>query len=181
MIDTLASPLGPLVVAATDEGICLLEFAEAERIRIQLEAVERRLGTAPSGNGRLVAQLAAELDAYFAGTLREFTVPVTAPGTPFQQRVWSALRTIPFGETRSYEQLAQAVGVEHGQRAVGRANGMNPVAIVVPCHRVVNKSGALGGYGGQLWRKSALLDLERGGRTTAARAPTVQQPLDLQD
>lgn len=177
MIETLATPLGPLVVAATGEGICLLEFAEAERVRVQLEAVERRLGAAPAGNGRLVAQLAAELDAYFAGTLRAFTVPVAAPGTPFQQRVWSALRAIPYGETRSYEQLARAVGVSRGQRAVGRANGMNPVAIVVPCHRVVNKSGALGGYAGQLWRKSALLDLERGRPAAGA----TQQTLDLQD
>jgi AraC family transcriptional regulator of adaptative response/methylated-DNA-[protein]-cysteine methyltransferase len=93
--------------------------------------------------------------------LTHFTVPVVMPGTPFQQRVWSELRRIPYGETRSYEDVARAVGVVSAPRAVGRANGSNRIAIVVPCHRVVNKNGQLGGYGGELWRKEALLRIER--------------------
>ena len=95
---------------------------------------------------------------------REFTVPLVYPGTPFQAKVWNALRVIPFGETISYEELAGRIGAPSGQRAVGHANGQNPIAIVIPCHRVVNKNGKLGGYGGGLWRKRLLLDLERGGQ-----------------
>jgi O-6-methylguanine DNA methyltransferase len=90
--------------------------------------------------------------------------PLVAPGTPFQEKVWAQLLRIPCGETCSYEDLARAVGVPNGQRAVGLANGMNRIAIVIPCHRVVNKSGKLGGYGGLLWRKAALLELEKEGR-----------------
>jgi AraC family transcriptional regulator of adaptative response/methylated-DNA-[protein]-cysteine methyltransferase len=115
------------------------------------------------GNHQHLDQLNDELARYFAGTLTEFTVPVVAPGSPFQQRVWSALQNIPFpyGETRSYEELARSIGSPGAQRAVGRANGLNRIAIVIPCHRVVNKGGQLGGYGGGLWRKQFLLDLER--------------------
>src|SRR5439155_7293349 len=90
-----------------------------------------------------------------------FDVPVVYPGTPFQERVWNELRHIPYGETRSYQELAEDIGTVNGQRAVGHANGLNRIAIVIPCHRVVNKDGQLGGYGGGLWRKRFLLDLER--------------------
>src|SRR5207245_2176076 len=88
-------------------------------------------------------------------------VPLVYPGTPFQQNVWSGLLTIPYGETCSYEDLARVVGSPQAHRAVGTANGKNRIAIVIPCHRVVNKGGKLGGYGGGLWRKQYLLDLER--------------------
>jgi AraC family transcriptional regulator of adaptative response/methylated-DNA-[protein]-cysteine methyltransferase len=116
---------------------------------------------ATSGESSHLDRLRDELRAYFAGALTQFTVPVVTPGTPFQERVWSELRRIPYGETRSYEEVARAVGTAAAQRAVGRANGSNRIAIVVPCHRVVNKNGQLGGYGGYLWRKQALLRLER--------------------
>jgi AraC family transcriptional regulator of adaptative response/methylated-DNA-[protein]-cysteine methyltransferase len=99
--------------------------------------------------------------------LRNFSVPLIYPGTPFQQQVWQQLLKIPFGETRSYEQLAIAVGNPHAVRAVGRANGLNRIAIVIPCHRVVNKSGKLGGYGGGLRRKEFLLNLEKSGKSAA--------------
>ena len=102
-----------------------------------------------------------ELAEYFAGTRQSFTVPLDAPGTPFEERVWQALNRIPYGETRSYEDIAREVATPAAVRAVGRANGMNRIAIVIPCHRVLNKSGELGGYGGGLWRKRRLLDLER--------------------
>ena len=93
--------------------------------------------------------------------MTEFRVPIIYPGSPFQTRVWDGLLQIPYGETRSYEELARTVGAPGAQRAVGHANGQNRISIVIPCHRVVNKNGRLGGYGGGLWRKQYLLDLER--------------------
>ena len=116
------------------------------------------------GDSPYFDQLRDELKAYFSGQLRQFSLPLVAPGTPFQERVWDALQRIPFGETRSYEDLARTVGVPNAQRAVGRANGLNRIAILIPCHRVINKDGKLGGYGGLLWRKEALLHLERTGQ-----------------
>ncbi|MGH8607530.1 MAG: methylated-DNA--[protein]-cysteine S-methyltransferase, partial [Gammaproteobacteria bacterium] len=97
----------------------------------------------------------------FAGSSRSFSVPVTYPGTSFQRRVWEHLLAIPYGETRSYQELAVAVGEPKAVRAVGRANGLNRISILIPCHRVINKDGELGGYGGGLRRKQYLLDLER--------------------
>src|SRR5262249_51155193 len=125
-------------------------------------ATIRKLFDSPAvpGMNEHLKQLETELESYFAGTLRKFTIPLIYPGTPFQQRVWDGLLRIPYGETRSYEELAEAVGAPRGQRAVGRANGQNRIAIVIPCHRVVNKDGQLGGYGGGLRRKQFLLDLE---------------------
>lgn len=102
-----------------------------------------------------------QLAAYFDGTLQEFDVPLAVTGTPFQQQVWKALATIPYGETWSYRELAEAVGNPKAVRAVGLANGRNPVSIVVPCHRVVGADGSLTGYGGGLPAKRFLLDLER--------------------
>ena len=113
------------------------------------------------GTNQHLDHLARQLDRYFAGQLQRFDVPLVLRGTPFQEAVWSQLLLIPYGHTRSYEQLARDAKRLGAQRAVGTANGRNPVAIVVPCHRVVNKSGRLGGYGGGLWRKQFLLDLEK--------------------
>jgi AraC family transcriptional regulator of adaptative response/methylated-DNA-[protein]-cysteine methyltransferase len=159
----IESPVGPLVAGATEEGLCLLEFTDRRMLEAQLMTVQKRLGRplVPGTNDHLM-QLRSELDGYFAGSLREFTVPLVYPGTEFQIRVWEALREIPYGETRSYEELAASIGRPGAQRAVGHANGLNRMAIVIPCHRVVNKGGGLGGYGGGLWRKQVLLDLERG-------------------
>ena len=169
------SPVGWLATAATDAGVCLLEFTEPARLEPQLRKLRRLFDVTPvEGTNAHLDLLEEELRAYFAGALRDFTVPVVTPGTPFQQRVWAELLRIPYGETRSYEEIARAVSGVSAQRAVGRANGSNRVAIVVPCHRVVNKDGKLGGYGGQLWRKETLLQLERGlpfGLMPAATAP----------
>jgi AraC family transcriptional regulator of adaptative response/methylated-DNA-[protein]-cysteine methyltransferase len=161
-VSWLDSPLGPLVAGATADGVCLLEFSDRRMLETQLATV-RRLFAAPvvPGSNDHLEALRAELAAYFAGELRSFSVPLVYPGTPFQVRVWNALRAIPFGETRSYEDLAKTVGTPQGVRAVGRANGQNRIAIVIPCHRVVRKSGDLGGYGGGLRRKQFLLKLER--------------------
>jgi AraC family transcriptional regulator of adaptative response/methylated-DNA-[protein]-cysteine methyltransferase len=157
------SPVGPLLLGAVDEGLCVLEFCDQGRLDSQLKTVRQRLDRAAvPGGHRYLDQIKEELSRYFAGKLREFRVPLVYPGTPFQRKVWEGLLTIPYGETISYEQLAERVGAPGAQRAVGAANGRNRIAIVIPCHRVVNKSGQLGGYGGGLWRKQLLLDLERG-------------------
>jgi AraC family transcriptional regulator of adaptative response/methylated-DNA-[protein]-cysteine methyltransferase len=163
-VSWMESPVGPLVAGATDRGLCLLEFSDRRMLEAQLTSVRQRLGPVLPGMHPLLAQLRTELAEYFAGARRDFTVPLVYPGTPFQVKVWDALRLIPYGETCSYEKLAWSVGAPGAQRAVGHANGLNRIAIVIPCHRVVNKDGKLGGYGGGLWRKQLLLDLERGER-----------------
>ena len=158
----LPSPLGPLVAGATAEGVCLLEFSDRPMLETQL-ATLRKLFDSPAvpGMNDHLRQLSSELDEYFAGSRCAFSVRLAYPGTSFQQRVWDELLRIPYGQTRSYEELAHAVGVVGGQRPVGRANGQNRIAVVIPCHRVVRKNGQLGGYGGGLRRKQFLLELER--------------------
>jgi AraC family transcriptional regulator, regulatory protein of adaptative response / methylated-DNA-[protein]-cysteine methyltransferase len=157
------TPLGPLVMAANDDGLCMLEFTDRRMLPTQCQVLQRRLNCAVvPGMNEILEQTRTELDAYFAKTLRQFTVPLVFPGSEFQVAVWNALLTIPYGTTWSYEQLAIHVGTPRGSRAVGHANGQNRIGIIIPCHRVVNKDGKLGGYGGGLWRKQFLLDLERG-------------------
>jgi AraC family transcriptional regulator of adaptative response/methylated-DNA-[protein]-cysteine methyltransferase len=157
------SPLGPLVIAATDQGICLLEFTDRRMLEAQFETLRKLFSCAIlPGENEHIAQLREELDSYFRGKLRQFSVPLVFPGSQFQVRVWNELLQIPYGQTCSYEELANRIGSPSGQRAVGHANGLNRIAIVIPCHRVVNKDGKLGGYGGGLWRKQHLLDLEKG-------------------
>jgi AraC family transcriptional regulator of adaptative response/methylated-DNA-[protein]-cysteine methyltransferase len=151
-----------MIAGATDRGVCLLEFTDRRMLEHQIETLGRRFKAALApGSHPYLSRLTSELAEYFSGTRRAFTVPVHAPGTPFEMQVWQALQDIPYGETRSYEDVARAIGSPKAVRAVGRANGLNRVAIVIPCHRVVNKSGELGGYGGGLWRKRRLLHLER--------------------
>ena len=157
----LDTPVGVLVAGATDDGVCLLEFRDREILETQMAKLRARVGPTHAGSQPLLTQLKREVGEYFEGQRREFTVPLVYPGTPFQLKVWNALREIPFGETISYEELAHRVGSPAGQRAAGHANGQNPIAIIIPCHRVINKGGKLGGYGGGLWRKRILLDLER--------------------
>jgi AraC family transcriptional regulator of adaptative response/methylated-DNA-[protein]-cysteine methyltransferase len=163
LTERVESPIGPLLLGATDQGVCLLEFNNRQTLEAQLAGLRKRFGCeAVPGRHDHLEQLKDELTRYFAGTLTRFQVPLCYPGTAFQEAVWKELLKIPYGETRSYEDLARAVGSPGAQRAVGRANGTNRIAIVIPCHRVVNKDGRLGGYGGGLWRKQFLLDLERG-------------------
>ena len=158
----LDSPLGPLVASATDEGVCLLEFTDRRMLERQFEALRRLFSSAlVPGKNRHIARLEKELVEYFAGKRRRFTVPLVYPGTPFQRRVWEELLRIPHGKTRSYDDVAVAIGAKGSHRAVAQANGMNRISILIPCHRVLNKDGRLGGYGGGLWRKQYLLDLER--------------------
>ncbi|MBL8842191.1 MAG: methylated-DNA--[protein]-cysteine S-methyltransferase [Planctomycetes bacterium] len=159
----IESPLGPLIAAAVDEGLCLLEFTDRRMLEAQLTRLRRRIDRpALEGDHPHLAQLRRELADFFAGRRTRFDVPLYAPGSDFEQRVWQELQRIPCGATRSYVELARAIGIPKAARAVGRANGMNRVAIVIPCHRVIRDDGTLGGYGGGKWRKERLLALERG-------------------
>jgi O-6-methylguanine DNA methyltransferase len=157
----LATPLGPMLAGATDQGICLLEFSDRRMLATQLRVLQHRLGMPiVAGRHRHLDQLQGELDQYFGGSRREFDVPLVAPGSDFQERTWAELRRLASGETVSYEELAMRVGVPRAQRAVGTANGANRIALVIPCHRVVRKSGETGNYGGGRWRKEWLLTHE---------------------
>jgi O-6-methylguanine DNA methyltransferase len=161
VVRMLSTPLGPMLAGTTDEGICLLEFTDRPMLPTQLEVVARRLRRpVVAGRHPLLDRLADELDAYFAGERAAFDVPLAAPGSHFQERVWATLRAIPTGQTISYEELAARAGRPGAQRAAGTANGANRIAIVIPCHRVIRKSGETGNYGGGRWRKAWLLDHE---------------------
>jgi methylated-DNA-[protein]-cysteine S-methyltransferase len=150
----IESPYGPLTLVAEDGVLCGLYMA-GQRHRPPEETFGERDETR---FGAAIEQLAA----YFAGELKEFTLELRLNGTEFQRRVWDRLRQIPYGETRTYGQLADALGNMGASRAVGLANGRNPIGIIVPCHRVVGAGGGLTGYGGGLDRKKRLLDFESG-------------------
>ncbi len=177
----LRTPLGPMIAGATERGLCLLEFTDRRMLEAQLETLGRRLHTplVPGENTHL-RQAKTELDEYFAGRRRAFEVPLHVSGTPFQERVWHELALIPYGATRTYADIARALGAPRAVRAVGQANGRNRIAIVLPCHRVVNVGGKLGGYGGGLWRKQRLLALEQGQALGAATRDNPSSGLDPQ-
>jgi AraC family transcriptional regulator of adaptative response/methylated-DNA-[protein]-cysteine methyltransferase len=159
----IESPLGPFVAGATSDGICLLEFTDRRMLDAQFATLRRHFKTAiVPGENQHIRQLKKELAAYFSGSLKHFSVALAYPGTEFQQCVWKELLKIPYGRTVSYEDISRRIGSSRAHRAVGHANGLNRIAIVIPCHRVVNKNGELGGYGGGLWRKQRLLSLEQG-------------------
>ncbi len=165
VIAMLETPLGPMLAGATDKGINFLEYTDRRMLEHNLNTMRRRFGCAVvPGKHPLLDRLREQLQEYFQGTRREFTLPLASRGTPFQDRVWQELRRIPHAETISYDELARRVRQPTAQRAVARANGMNCVAILIPCHRVIGKDGTMTGYGGGLWRKRLLLELERTGR-----------------
>jgi AraC family transcriptional regulator of adaptative response/methylated-DNA-[protein]-cysteine methyltransferase len=172
VVTRYTTPLGPMLAAATDEGVCLLEFHDRRMLETQIKRVRQRLRceVTPGLNAHL-QKLEDELTRYFAGTLERFSVPLVLAGTEFQEAVWNRLLAIPYGETLSYERLARDIGRPGAQRAVGRANGDNRLAIVVPCHRVIRSDGTLCGYGGGLWRKQYLLELERARIGAQAQLP----------
>jgi len=165
----IETPLGPMVAAATEDAVCLLEFSDRRMLEAQLATLRRRfrLPLLP-GDSPLFDRLRAELSEYFTGRRSAFDLPLKYPGTEFQHQVWDALLHIPYGETRSYSDLAREMGDPQAARAVGRAVGLNRIAILVPCHRVINADGGLGGYGGGLWRKLRLLETEAAGRRPEA-------------
>lgn len=155
----IPSPLGELWLCASERGLCGLGFAAPDAV--QLQRWQRYGLAAPALTSQpLLETAAAQLHAYFARELRVFDLPLDLRGTPFQIAVWEALLPLPYGQTVTYAELARQVARPGGARAVGRAVGANPVAIVVPCHRVLGQGGALTGYGGGLQRKTALLALE---------------------
>ncbi len=171
-VKRLVTPLGAMVAGATAAGICLLEFSDRRALERQVDGLIRRLdGVLVPGDGALLRALEEELEAYFAGRLKAFGVPLAPLGTPFQRTVWSSLVEIPYGETVSYGQLAARLKRPGASRAVARANGDNRIAILIPCHRVIGADGHLTGYGGGLWRKRRLLELE------GASIPPVQPSL----
>ncbi|GAA1787975.1 methylated-DNA--[protein]-cysteine S-methyltransferase [Actinomadura chokoriensis] len=161
----LDSPVGPLTLVATGGALSGLYMEKQRHL-----PSEETFGAPGDPDAEPFATAAAQLTAYFAGELTEFDVPLDLHGTPFQQRVWAALQEIPYGETTTYGELAAELGNPSASRAVGLANGRNPVGVIVPCHRVVGSTGSLTGYGGGLDRKRYLLDFERKTRTRAEEA-----------
>ncbi|MGH7584354.1 MAG: bifunctional transcriptional activator/DNA repair enzyme AdaA [Gemmatimonadales bacterium] len=158
---TWESPLGTMVGAAVDAGVVLLEFGDIARLKRQAPLLRRWFhGPVLADRHPHLIRLFVELEEYFAGTRRAFTVPLVIRGSSFELAVWRELQRIPWGETRSYADVARAIGNPKAVRAVGSANGRNRLPIIIPCHRVVNTGGKLGGYGGGLWRKLRLLQLE---------------------
>jgi len=164
----IETPIGPMIAAASDTHLLLFEFPHRRMIDTQLDRVRRAIDCElEPGESPVFSQVRAEIDEYFRGERREFTVPLHVPGTPFQASVWTALQRIPCGTTTSYARLAESIGKPNAVRAVARANGDNRVAIIIPCHRVIGSNGELVGYGGGLWRKKKLLELEGRGETLA--------------
>lgn len=158
----IETPLGTMLALADDHGLRLLEFADRRALEREIAMVRRRLKcvVVPGTNATLEATR-AQLAEYFAGTRRDFALPLAPVGSDFQRRVWAELLKIPHGATRSYLEMAKRLGVPKAPRAIGRANGSNCLALVIPCHRVIRADGELCGYGGGIWRKQRLLELER--------------------
>jgi AraC family transcriptional regulator of adaptative response/methylated-DNA-[protein]-cysteine methyltransferase len=164
MINTLRieTPLGEMVAGATEDGICLLEFTDRRMLPTEYKDLTRllkmKLG---DGDNIHLKSLQNQLNEYFDGNRREFSIPLVAPGTDFQEAVWKELMEIPYGTTRSYQDQANALNRPDSVRAVANANGMNRISIIIPCHRVIGSDGRLTGYGGGLKRKKWLLDHEK--------------------
>ena len=160
-VNRIPTPLGPMVAGAVDDAVCLLEFADRRMLETQLVRLQKHLDCVfVPGTSQVFDRLARELEAYFRGEATEFRIPLVTPGTSFQRDVWTRLRAIPAGTTKSYGEIAKEIGRPTAVRAVARANGDNRIAILIPCHRVIGADGKLTGYGGGLWRKQRLLEVE---------------------
>ncbi len=158
----LETPLGAMLLGAVRGKLCLAEFTDRGRLEAQLRRVRQRLhATLVPGRETPIDCAAEQLAEYFAGSRRHFDLPLVPAGTELQRQVWETLLQIRYGETWTYGQVAAAIGRTRAARPVGSAVGANPISIVIPCHRVIGSGGALTGYGGGLWRKRRLLDLER--------------------
>ena len=161
-VTRILTPLGPMLAAASERALHLLEFTDRRMLETQLTRLGKRTGGVMTpGRNPILGQTEAELAEYFAGERREFTMPLAPAGTEFQRQVWDALQSIPYGETRSYGEQARSIERPKAVRAVASANGDNPISIIIPCHRVIGSDGSLTGYGGGLPRKQYLLGLER--------------------
>jgi methylated-DNA-[protein]-cysteine S-methyltransferase len=159
---TMDSPIGPLLIASTENGLCFIEFGSEEQALPSLQRWCRKtfMGVSISRDDLGNQSVREQLDEYFAGRRKTFDIPLELYGTPFQKAVWTELTRIPYGETRSYKEIAISIGAAKAVRAIGGANNRNPIPIVVPCHRVIGSNGALVGYGGGLSIKEHLLALE---------------------
>ncbi|MCU0423982.1 MAG: methylated-DNA--[protein]-cysteine S-methyltransferase [Candidatus Kapabacteria bacterium] len=167
----ILTPLGPMLACASPEGICLLEFLDRRMLEQELRDIMQRLDATllPSQSNIHLLQLEQELQEYFAAKRTQFSCALHAPASEFQTTVWKTLQTIPFGQTISYKQQSILLGMPNAVRAVAHANGMNRIAILIPCHRVIGENGALKGYGGGVHRKKWLLDFEQ---TTTKNIPS---------
>ncbi len=157
----IESPVGQFIAGVTEKGCCLFEFGDRgglERIRTRM--AKRYNVELKEGTNDLLKEIEKQSNEYFGGTRKNFELPIDQKGTVFEKLVWNELMKIPYGETRSYGEIAAKLGKPGAARAVGRANGLNYIPIIIPCHRVIEANGELRGYGGGLWRKRFLLELE---------------------
>jgi AraC family transcriptional regulator of adaptative response/methylated-DNA-[protein]-cysteine methyltransferase len=160
-ITRLETPIGTMLAGATIQGICLLEFTDRLSLETGLKTFAKKFNAVLSeGHNAIFDLLKTELHEYFEGKLKEFTIPMDLLGTEFQKKVWRELLNIPYGKTRSYKQQSIALKNPLAIRAIAQANGMNRIAIIIPCHRVIGEDGSMTGYGGGIWRKKKLLELE---------------------
>lgn len=160
--DWINTPLGPMIAVSDKHALHLLEFADRKALPAELARLQKTTGQVIALGPQPPTDLVrTELTAFFNGQSAAFTVPLALHGSPFTRDVWAALRAIPAGQTRSYGDIARATGRPSATRAVARANGANQIAIIIPCHRVIGADGTLTGYGGGLWRKQKLIDIER--------------------
>jgi AraC family transcriptional regulator, regulatory protein of adaptative response / methylated-DNA-[protein]-cysteine methyltransferase len=161
-ITRLETPLGTMFACAVEQGVCLLEFTDRRMLETEFKSLTKLLNASiVQGTNKHFDLLNQQLAEYFEGKRKKFSVPLFTPGTEFQQSVWTELQRIPYGSTRSYKQQAETLQRPEAVRAVANANGMNRIAIIIPCHRVIGNDGHLTGYGGGLWRKKWLLDFEK--------------------
>lgn len=177
----IPTPIGPMTIGATEDVAVLADFSSRAMMPAQLASVRRRIGPTAEGSSPMLDRLESQLHEYFSGDRTQFDLPIEMPGSEFQGRVWSELQRISYGETISYRELATRVGSPQAPRAVGRANGSNRLAVIVPCHRVIAAGGGLAGYGGGLPAKRWLLDLEARHQDRAivpnSSTPYVRRPI----
>jgi len=158
----IETPLGTMISCADENGICMLEFSDRKSLTKEIEEISKYFSAnIIQGENPHFKTLEKELSEYFEGKIKEFTVPLSPVGTDFQKKVWEILITIPYGTTRSYQEQANILGNPKAVRAVANANGLNKISILIPCHRVIGSNGTLTGYGGGIWRKQKLLELEK--------------------
>ena len=161
-VKRIETPLGTMIACANENGICMLEFSDRKALPTELKEISKHFdANIVQGENPHFKTLEKELEEYFEGKRKDFTVPLSPVGTDFQKKVWEILRTIPYGTTRTYQQQADILGNPKAVRAVANANGLNKISIIIPCHRVIGSNGTLTGYGGGIWRKQKLLELEK--------------------
>lgn len=162
-VEEMESPIGVLTIGCLDEGLCQIAFGNLNETEMEIRTWAKKHQFSPEFERDFDKTFAVceQLQAYFEGKRTTFDVPLALKGTPFQVKVWNALQTIPYGETRTYKEVAEQIGNPKAVRAVGGANNQNPVPVIVPCHRVIGSNGALVGYGGGLDIKVNLLELEK--------------------